>query len=291
MCAEQRKISNIALTGKYHWPYVKGWLLFTIFLTLLIETFALGCLYLVQNANPELSITKYVIVSGLIAALVVVGLAARGALWAHRIAGVHLRTESVFNQIASGDSSIRLRYRTSDRMEDVEEAFDRMMDRILEGKVSLTAGEELEQEDDDSPQARERRSWRNMQMTSKYHLSYMAVWLLISLGLIMACYAQGLLFFYLSYYLNPGEGMNLNFVFAGATLIASALGAGVIWKGFQTAHRLAGVHIKLMNTFQQIAAGEPNVTLKFRAYDRLDNLEVAFAAMMESLTRPRSDEV
>jgi nitrogen fixation/metabolism regulation signal transduction histidine kinase len=107
----------------------------------------------------------------------------------------------------------------------------------------------------------------------------------------MACYAQGLLFFYLAHYINPGEGMNLNVVFAGATLLALGVGAGVIWKGFQTAHRLAGVHIKLMNTFHRIAAGEPNVNLKFRAYDRLENLEVAFAAMMESLTNPHSKEV
>ncbi len=287
MCAEQRKITNVALTGKYHWPYVKGWLLFTVFLTLLIESFALGCLFIVQTANPELSITKYIVVSGLIAALVIVGLAARGTLWAHRIAGVHLRTESVFNEIAGGDHSVRLRYRTSDQMEDVENAFDLMMEHILEGKLSARAETESDDEDDDSAQARERRSWKNMQMTSKYHLSYMAVWLLISLALIMACYAQGLLFCYLAHYINPGEGMNLNLVFAGATLIAIALGVGVIWKGFQTAHRLAGVHIKLINTFHRIAAGEANVTLKFRAYDRLDNQEAAFGSMMDSLNRRR----
>ena len=108
MCAEQRKITNIALTGKYHWPYVKGWLLFTVFLTLLIESFALGCLHIVQTANPELSLTKYIVVSGLIAALVIVGLAARGTLWAHRIAGVHLRTESVFNPRKSNFTSPEL---------------------------------------------------------------------------------------------------------------------------------------------------------------------------------------
>lgn len=284
MCAEQRKISNLALTGKYHWPYVKGWLLFTIFLTLLVESFALGCLYVVQATNPDIPISGYAMVSALVATLVIIGLTARGMLWAHRIAGVHLRTESVFRKIADGDQTARLRYRSSDRMDDVEDAFDRMIERIIENKVSLVAGSESDDEEDDSPQANERRSWKSMQMTSKYHLSYMAVWLLISLGLVMACYAQGLLFFYLAHYAGPGEGMNLNLVFLGATLIALAVGAGVIWKGFQTAHRLAGVHIKLVNTFNRIAGGEPNVTLRFRAYDRLDNLEAAFQAMMDSLS-------
>lgn len=276
------------LTGRYHWPYVGGWLVFNVVLTLVVEGFVLAALTTIEESYTQLPISSYGLISAVVAIVVIVGLTGLAALWAHRIAGVHIRTESVFNRIADGDRSARLRYRSSDQLEDVEEAFERMMLFLASGRKSeKTRSVDM----DDSAEASERRSWRNMQMTSKYHFSYMAVWLLVSVGLLMAAYAACLFYFYLRHYVLPETQFDLTLYSVILSVFVVIVAAVTIWKGFNTAHRLAGVHIKLAQTFDRVASGETGVELRFRSYDRLTHLEDAFRDMLETLQLEEEKEV
>jgi methyl-accepting chemotaxis protein len=284
--SEQRKLKNVYLTSKYHWPYVGGWLIVNIFLTIVVEGLILASLHTVSGTYTKLPISKYATISSLVGVIVIIGLSALAMLWAHRIAGVHIRTETVFNKIAQGDRTIQLRYRASDQLEDVEEAFDRMMTSLAEREDGSLA----EPGKAETPKSRDRRSWKNMQLTSKYHFSYMAVWLLVSIGLLMATYASTVFYLYLRHYVVPSSSLNLNLVFGVLSVVVLALGAFTIWRGFQTAHRLAGVHIKLIQTFDRVAGGEGGVELRFRSSDKLEHLETAFQAMMESLQHGPEDE-
>ena len=288
MGSEKRKLKNVVLTGKYHWPYVGGWLVLNIFLTLLVEAFVLGSLHLVRASYQAVPIAGYAVVSTLVAVIIITGLTLLATLWAHRIAGVHIRTESVFNRIADGNRTARLQYRSTDQLEDVEEAFDRMMDAVSKPEAAGL----VSQPSRESPEAAERRSWRNMQLTSKYHFSYMAVWMVVSVGMVTATYASVLFFLYLKHYVDPGSDINLNLSYGLISILAVVVASFIIWRGFLTAHRLAGVHIKLIQTFDRVARGEGGVELRFRSYDKLGHLERAFQAMMESFqVAPEPEEV
>lgn len=52
-----------------------------------------------------------------------------------------------------------------------------------------------------------------------------------------------------------------------------------------TAHRIAGVHIKLKATFDRIAAGDLECRLYFRKEDNLEDVAASFNAMLESLLK------
>jgi methyl-accepting chemotaxis protein len=282
MGSEKRKLKNVTLTGKYHWSYVGGWLLLNLILTLVVEGFALASLYTIRDIYTSMPLSSYAMGSVAIAMLLLISISGVALLWAHRTAGVHIKTESVFRRVADGDRSARLRYRAGDKLEDVEEAFDRMMTSVVERKTPLTA--ESKEDAEESPEARQRRSWKSMQLTSKYQYNYMFVWMLISLSLLIACYGIAVFFFYLRHYIVPEAGLNLTAITIVATVLAPLAGGVILWRGFLTAHRLAGVHIKLIRTLDRVAQGEV-VELRFRSSDKLDNLQSAFQSMIESLQK------
>jgi methyl-accepting chemotaxis protein len=60
-----------------------------------------------------------------------IGTIAIFALACHRIAGTYIALKRTFGQIKEGDHSVRLKFREYDRLEDVADAFNEMMDSIL----------------------------------------------------------------------------------------------------------------------------------------------------------------
>ena len=52
-----------------------------------------------------------------------------------------------------------------------------------------------------------------------------------------------------------------------------------------TAHRIGGPYIALKRTMAEIQAGNPDARLKFREYDKLDDVEQAFNEMMDTVQR------
>lgn len=79
-----------------------------------------------------------ILVSGLMVAL--------GVLTAHRVAGPHINLQRTFETIAEGDFDRRLKFRTEDKLDEVEGAFNTMMD-TLQGRIK-----ELEAQLDQSSQ-------------------------------------------------------------------------------------------------------------------------------------------
>ena len=274
---DQRSLKNVKLTRRFHWPYFGGWLRLTIGLVVFVEVSTLYMLSSLDPANLPFAPGTLVAGSALMTVAGVSALVALGRFSAHRIAGVHLRTEKVLRQLAEGKQDVQLRFRSEDELEDVEAAFEAMVWHLQSSEPPVSATEE--QPEDEEAAANNRRSWRNIQMTSRYHHKYMAIWMLISLGLLTAAYGALLLLFYVLHY--QGHGPDPTVLTLVVTPFVIAMAGLVMWRGYLTAHRLAGVHLRLANVFHSIARGERDVELRFRSYDRLENLEAAFAQMME----------
>ncbi len=127
----------------------------------------------------------------------------------------------------------------------------------------------------------EKRSLRNVVMTTKHHSTYMGNWVMMSLGFIAMIY---LLILYHLYSLSLSDAPpQLVGVVAGATILAGLLAGLVGFYGVLSAHRIAGVHIKLKNVLDDVREGNLDARLRFRSYDRLDDVEDAFNSMMDVL--------
>lgn len=277
MAEQKRSIKNVLLTRRYHWPYVGNWLVLNILLVVGLQTLVMLTLRMVPTTALPVTLNTAIALSVLAAILVVIGLSVLALVWANRIAGVHIRTERVLREVADGDMSVRLSFRASDQLEDVEDSFNAMMSR-LQRKES--APESLTRESDNEG-SRERRTWRNMQQTSRYHWRYMAVWICVSVGLLISLYGGILVYAHARYFF--GRGLDLNLVIVVATLLTVVASGLAIFNGFKTAHRLAGVHIKLIQTFDRVGHGQTDVELKFRAYDKMEGVEDAWKAFTASL--------
>lgn len=137
---QRRSLKNIALTKKYHMPYMG--------LSILLALMLLGALYglllmhfsdLIKN-GVDFPLTSAVIITTGVTLVLGFGIIFTGVLAAHRIAGVHIKMRNVFNAIEQGDLDTVLRFRKDDKLEQVEEAFNCMMDVIRENIES--GGEE-----------------------------------------------------------------------------------------------------------------------------------------------------
>lgn len=134
----------------------------------------------------------------------------------------------------------------------------------------------------------EKRSLRNVSLTLKHHWTYLGQWVLITITLVL------LLYFVTIHHLyslaEPGNQDYIMTLMTLASLIAALLSTAVVFLGVLTAHRIAGVHVKLRSTFLAIRDGKTKVRLRFRKQDKLDDLAEAFNAMMESLVEREEAE-
>jgi len=279
MQANKRSLKNIALTRRFHWAYIGDWLLLTVALVVVAECLLLAIVNTLSSSSLFFDPQKVSLLSVLVCVVVILGLACLGALWAHRIAGVHIRSESVLRQAAAGDLSVQLRFRAGDDLEEVEDAFQAMM-ATLRGEPPEEALSETPSLQEESVAERERRSWQNMELTSRYHYKYMAIWILTSIFFLAVAYTTVVLYLYVLNY--SGGDFQLEPLVWFVTLSSGIIGGYLVWRGIKTSHRLAGVHVKLARTFQRVARGEKDVTLRFRAGDKLDAIEAAFEDLMNS---------
>lgn len=128
----------------------------------------------------------------------------------------------------------------------------------------------------------------NLNLTGKFHFRYMGLWVVITIGLVVAA---NLLLMLLAeehwrslYTLDTafrdvyGEQRNMMIMALGmATLLFST---AIIALAKATAHRIAGPYIKLQRVFEAIQQGHFDQELRFRKYDHLEDLEKAFNEMM-----------
>ncbi len=128
-----------------------------------------------------------------------------------------------------------------------------------------------------------KRSLKNVTLTSKYHFQYVGSLLAVLLGFVLLVYFL-LLFHYYSITLGMGDFDNFSWTAVlGLTFIAGIMALGLSGVAVLAAHRIAGVHVKLRNVMKQIEEGDLDAKLKFRSTDKLEDVEEAFNSMMASL--------
>lgn len=131
---QRRSLKNVVLTRKYHAPYM-GTSVF-MSLSLLFTLYAMLMYRFVELSREggDLPVQYLVVLSSVVALFIAAGIVAVNVLAAHRIAGVHIKLLKTFKTIQEGDFSARLRFRKEDKLEEVEEAFNSMME-VVESKM------------------------------------------------------------------------------------------------------------------------------------------------------------
>lgn len=277
---EKRSLKNLKLTEKYHWSYMLTWVVSNSILLGVTEIIFLSATRSGAFQHVALPVSP-AILSILIFLGMLLCVQMIGKIWAHRLAGAHLRTEMTLLE-ASKDFSTRLRYRKSDKLDEVASAFNDMMEALENPDSSSEEQEKPKEKKEDK--TGNRRSLKNLEKTSKHHVQYMSIWLALTCGNLLICYLAAILYFFLA--MVHGSEVNVNFVIMSLTVALCIAVIGVVWSALMTAHRLAGVHIKLAQTFHRVADGERDVELKFRSYDKLESVEAAFAEFVKAVNNP-----
>jgi methyl-accepting chemotaxis protein len=136
-----------------------------------------------------------------------------------------------------------------------------------------------------------RRTLANLKLTRKHHFTYLGLWILMTMALIIALnvvlylYAEerwGGVYSLDSAFHSLYVSHRVTFVTALFTE-AALLIAAIVMLARLTAHRIAGVFIRLQQTFKSVQEGNVEQPLKFRKYDKLEDLEEAFNDMMTAL--------
>lgn len=134
----------------------------------------------------------------------------------------------------------------------------------------------------------EKRSVKNITKTKKYHALYIGNVLSISLGLLALLYVM-LLHKLMEVTVDQDPELVKNLIMS-LTISAVAVGALITFVALLSAHRVSGVHIKLKNTFDKVAAGDMETQLRFRKNDHLEDVEESFNEMMVSIRARLGDK-
>ena len=141
----KRKLSNVKLTQDFHFRYMGLWVLACtalIVATNLVLYFAIE-LHIIHLQDQSMEAFAHYeklrtpIVIGLIAETILFSLAVAflAVLTAHRAAGPFIRLKHVFDAVAQGDFSTRLKFRSYDKLEFLEEGFESMMKTVRSDRV------------------------------------------------------------------------------------------------------------------------------------------------------------
>jgi len=139
--------------------------------------------------------------------------------------------------------------------------------------------------------AKRQRSLHSMRMTKKHHYQYMGLWILLTVCLLIILNAIGFLLLE-EHWKDMSEesgglvqvDMASRLPFLIAMGVETVLFSVVItFLAKMTAHRIAGPYVRLERTFDEVKNGNLDLHLRFRGYDRLENVEQAFNGMMDSI--------
>ena len=137
---QQRKLSNVKLTEQYRFKYLGYWILIS-FLFLSLLDVAVYLLYeqmwqgfVAQGADVALEEAfrqsqVWTTIVG-ISSLFLVTILLLAAFTAHRIGGPYLAMKRIMALIQGGDLNARLHFREYDKLDDVEKAFNDMLDAL-----------------------------------------------------------------------------------------------------------------------------------------------------------------
>jgi len=135
------------------------------------------------------------------------------------------------------------------------------------------------------------RSLASVKLTKRFHWSYMGLWVLIGVSLLIA--VNILLILQLDQKFGQGDSLfsayhaqyaSLRGKLLIAIIVETALfSVGFVVLAILTSHRIAGPYIRLHQTFEAIRNGDTDIRLKFREYDKLEHLQDSFNGMMDTL--------
>ena len=135
------------------------------------------------------------------------------------------------------------------------------------------------------------RKFSNLKLTRTFHYRHMGLWILLTIGLIVA--------FNIAFHLFVEErfarlglaeaGMEEDFGYLRRALMLAQVIETVLFctaiviLAKLTSHRIAGAFIRFQMAFDDVRNGNMDHKLRFRKTDRLQKCEEAFNAMMEAL--------
>lgn len=138
---------------------------------------------------------------------------------------------------------------------------------------------------------RHQRKLRNVKFTEKYRFQYLGLWMMICFFFIALLNVAVFLLYEQMRLLAQPEGVDvelglaLDHTASMITILALTLAFGfaVVALAIFTAHRIGGPYIALQRTMAAIREGDLDQRLRFRDYDKLEDLESAFNEMMDSV--------
>lgn len=108
------------------------------------------------RAGSDLPIQTLIMVATVVATLIGLLILGAAVLAAHRIAGVHIKLQNICNKIKEGDLDTRLYFRSTDKLEEVQDSFNSMMDRLQERiEGSSKAADKVESKAEDEAEDKE----------------------------------------------------------------------------------------------------------------------------------------
>ncbi len=135
-------------------------------------------------------------------------------------------------------------------------------------------------------QPQQRRSIKNVVLTQRYHMPYMGTAIFLSLSLLSMLY--GLFLYRYLEMAKSGSEAPIQFLVVVTTLVTTLLGLLIVGSAVLAAHRIAGVHIKIRQTCDKIAAGDFDTRIRFRKEDQLEDVAESFNRMLDVLNSRRS---
>lgn len=138
--AKLRRLSNVKLTRKHHYSFMGLWIVVTsvmiLTLNLVMYLYAeerWGGLFSWDSSFHEVYISNrvtFVTALGIEALLFIIGLVALAKFTAHRIAGPYIGMRKTFAAIRNGNMDTRMRFRNYDKLDEMADEFNEMMDAI-----------------------------------------------------------------------------------------------------------------------------------------------------------------
>lgn len=127
---EKRTLKNVVMTRKYHWLYIGKMVTVTLCMVAIIYAYMLAQLVTLSRVDGSFPFQISAIITTTGALVVCALVIYLGMLTAHRVAGPHIQLQNTFDEISNGHLDTRLKFRGGDRLEDVENAFNTMMDTL-----------------------------------------------------------------------------------------------------------------------------------------------------------------
>ncbi len=127
---QRRSIKNVTLTKGYHLLYMGPQAFITLMILGLIYAVLLYRILSLAREGHDIPYLALATGSTLIITLAALLSCGAAVFAAHRMAGVHIKLAQVFDLIAEGHFDTRLKFRKTDQLEDVEAAFNKMMDSL-----------------------------------------------------------------------------------------------------------------------------------------------------------------